>query len=72
MLNEKKAYVYTTSEGDTFDILALDMYDDEKMAHHIIEANPDYADMVIFPAGIELTLPIIEKTTTQDVAPWRR
>lgn len=38
-------YEYTTQDGDTFDLLALDMYNDERLAHYIIEYNPDYADV---------------------------
>ena len=61
------------NEGDTFDLLALDMYDDEKMAHYIIQANPDYSDMIVFPGGVELQLPIISSDELSDtVAPWRR
>lgn len=30
MPNISGYYTYTTQEGDTFDLLALDMYDDEK------------------------------------------
>lgn len=73
MLNVTGAYAYTTSEGDTFDALALDVYDDEKKAHYIIQNNPDYADMIIFPAGITLYIPIIEDMETEeDVPPWRK
>ena len=28
-------YEYITQEGDTFDLLALDMYNDERLAHYI-------------------------------------
>lgn len=68
------AYItYVTSEGDTFDELALDMYGDEKLAHYIIEYNPDYADVLIFEAGEELYLPIVEDAETPDtLPPWRR
>ena len=51
---------YTTREGDTFDALALDMYGDEKLAHYIIDFNPDHADVVIFGANVALRLPIVE------------
>ena len=73
MPNISGYYTYTTQEGDTFDLLALDMYDDEKMAHYIIQENPDYSDMIVFPGGVELQLPIISSDDLSDtVAPWRR
>ena len=46
-------YEYTTQDGDTFDLLALDMYNDERLAHYIIEYNPDYADVIVFEGGVQ-------------------
>lgn len=64
---------YTTREGDTFDLLSLRFYNEEKLANHIIEANPDYADVVVFSGGINLTIPVIEEPElTETKAPWRR
>lgn len=64
---------YTTRQGDTFDELALQVYDSEKKAHLLIEANPDYADVLIFDAGIELTIPVDEEIVLPEtLAPWRR
>lgn len=64
---------YTTRQGDTFDELALQAYSSEKKAHLLIEANPDYADVLIFDAGIELTIPVDEEIVLPEtLAPWRR
>ena len=64
---------YTTREGDTFDALALEMYGEETLAHYIIEFNPDYADVLIFEANVQLRLPIVENVETPDtLPPWRR
>lgn len=64
---------YTTRQGDTFDELALQVYDSEKKAHLLIEANPDYADVLIFDAGVALTIPVYENTAPPEtLAPWRR
>lgn len=66
-------YKYTTKEGDMFDMIALNFYNEEKMATTIIEANPDYADVVIFDAGIELIIPIVQDTEgIETKPPWRR
>ena len=46
-------YEYTTQDGDTFDLLALDMYNDERLAHYIIEYNPDYCDVIVFEGGVQ-------------------
>lgn len=66
-------YEYTTQDGDTFDLLALDMYNDEKLAHYIIEFNPDYSDVIVFEGGVKLRLPVIEEPESTDtIPPWRQ
>ena len=64
---------YVTVEGDTFDMLALKFYSNEKLASVIIQANPDYCDTLIFEAGIPLVIPdVIEATLPGSLPPWRR
>ena len=68
-----KYYKYTTKEGDTFDMIALNFYDEEKMATTIIEANPDYSDVIIFDADVELIIPTAEDVDgLETTPPWRR
>lgn len=63
---------YQTVAGDTFDKIAYQHYGDEKEAIHIIEANMEYADTVIFGAGVHLTIPEIAVTTPSNLPPWKR
>jgi phage tail protein X len=64
---------YRTRQGDTFDDLALQVYNNEKMAHHIIEQNPDYADVIVFEDSVPLKIPVFDETEApQTLAPWRR
>lgn len=64
---------YVTREGDTFDALALSVYNDEKKSHLIIQFNPDYADVVVFEAFVNLRIPVVEENTkSETLAPWRR
>lgn len=64
---------YRTQEGDTFDALALQIYNEERLAHYIIEFNPNYADVLVFDANVTLRLPIVENVETPDtLPPWRR
>lgn len=63
---------YTTINGDTFDVIALDMYNDEMKAHLIIQANPEYANVLVFDEGIKLKIPIIEKENVATLPPWKR
>ena len=64
---------YTTSKGDTFDILAFVFYDDPLLASVIIQANPDYADALIFEDNVELYIPEIDTTEIPEtLPPWRQ
>lgn len=63
---------YNTRAGDTFDSLAMDLYDNERMASVIMDENPQYCDVLIFDANITLFLPVIEVETSPDtIPPWR-
>lgn len=62
-----------TVEGDTFDGLALEFYNDEKQASLIIGANLDHCDTLIFEAGVALRIPIVEDVALPEtLPPWRR
>lgn len=64
---------YTTVQGDTFDLLALLFLGDEKLASEIIQANPDYCDVLIFDAGVYLRIPEAATIAQPDtLPPWRR
>jgi len=67
-----KYYKYKTLQGDTFDIIALDFYKDEKKASEIIKVNPQYADLLIFDAGVELKIPILNNSAPSTLPPWKR
>lgn len=63
---------YTTKAGDTFDILALDAYNDETKATVIIQANPQYANVLVFSAGVNLKIPYIQVSIAASLPPWKR
>ena len=64
---------YRTVQGDTFDIISLMQYNAEKYASAIIEANPEYSDVLIFDAGVELQIPVFSNATIPTtLPPWRR
>lgn len=65
--------VIRTIEGDTFDRLALEFYNDEKKASLIIVQNLDHCDTLIFEAGVELRIPIVDDVELPEtLPPWRR
>ena len=64
---------YLTSQGDTFDLIAYDLYGNEYLASDIVELNPEYSGELVFDAGIELKVPVYEeRNESERVAPWRR
>lgn len=62
---------YTTQQGDTWDVLALDIYGSEKLAYVLQAANPQYLHLLYFPAGLILIVPETPvAATNQPKAPW--
>ena len=64
---------YVTIQGDMFDSIAKKLYDTETGMNAIMDANQEYRDIVIFPAGITLQIPDYEKPApVSTLPPWRR
>lgn len=66
--------IYTTKQGDTFDIIAKKFYGNEKYIKELILANEDYVNILIFPSGTILNIPEIEINTSETInndLPWR-
>lgn len=63
---------YTTTQGDMWDLIAKRLYNDEASLNVLLEANQRYADMVVFPAGVELDAPEYTAPVTSMLSPWRR
>lgn len=75
---ELSGYLYRCSAGETFDIVALNIYDDEKYAAELMNANPGYAHLAVFSGEEVLSLPVVEiaEEDAEDesapaTAPWR-
>lgn len=67
------AKIYTTRQGDTFDIIAYRVYDSEQRAMDIAQANPVHMDTVFFREGVALVLPDLAAAyVDQPSPPWRR
>lgn len=63
---------YTTIQGDTWDMIAYKQYGAETGAAALLEANPELSPIVVFPAGLTVTVPEYTKPTTDRLPPWRR
>lgn len=62
--------IYTTVQGDTWDIVAKKAFGNEKLMHLIIEVNPQHRATVFFSAGIVLQLPVVTIAPAQPRPPW--
>ncbi len=72
-MNQNLAYeIYETIQGDTFDSISLDFYDEEYYASEIINANPDLGSIIIFDAGVKLKIPILSTKDNDLLPPWKR
>lgn len=64
---------YTTVQGDMWDVIAYKQLGDTRYTDALLAANPQYRNIFIFSAGIELVLPDVEKKrTVADLPPWKR
>lgn len=63
---------YTTLSGDVWDNIAYKQLGGERYTSLLMEANPEYLDMVVFPAGAELVLPEVTSPTPETLPPWKR
>lgn len=65
---------YITVQGDAFDLIAKQVYGDEKKMDRLIEANPQHMEVVTFGAGVLLNIPEITADEVQYDAlpPWRK
>lgn len=62
---------YSTKLNDTFDLIAFNLYGDEKVASYLIAANPQYANVLTFEEGVLLTLPKLELLETSSLPRWK-
>ena len=75
---EMSGYMYQCSAGETFDSVALQIYDDEKYACDLMNANPHLVTKSVFDGPESLFLPVVEiKEDERDSeyipasAPWK-
>ena len=66
---------YTTISGDTWDMIAHKKYGEALYADKIMEANMQYLDYMIFPAGVVLNIPdrdtFTETAVLSDYPNWK-
>ena len=63
---------YTTVQGDMWDMIAYRQLGSEMYMGDLIEANKKYREIVVFPAGIPLTIPDVVAPVSTSLPPWKR
>lgn len=64
--------VYITSQGETPDSIALNLWGDETSFHRLVDANPEILGLAFLPGGMELTVPEAPERETEVAPPWRQ
>ena len=64
---------YTTCAGDMWDWISYKTLGSCKYVDALINANRNYIDYFIFPAGIELVIPdVLPEVKPVKLPPWKR
>lgn len=64
--------IYTTIQGDTWDMIAYKVYGKEACMAKLIEANDDLAHIAVFSSGVKIVCPSLEPQGVGVLPPWRR
>lgn len=62
---------YRTIQGDTWDSIAFSVAGTESFMSELVNANLEYVEVVIFPAGINLNVPEVAVPVSSTLPPWR-
>lgn len=62
---------YRTIQNDTFDSIAFRLWGDEHLCSLLMQANPEYMDVLLFEPGVVLTVPeYAVAPKMSDLPPW--
>ena len=64
--------IYTSIQGDTWDMIAYKVYGEESAMVQLIEANSALANIAIFPSSVQVICPTIAPEASHILPPWRR
>ena len=60
-----------TTSGDTWDMIAKEVYGSEYHADVLMAANAAHIETFIFQAGVELSTPALEEERNGLLPPWK-
>lgn len=63
----------TSKQGEMWDMLSIRAYGSAAFMDELIKANPEHRKVVMFRAGVVLSVPLIDTTlTASSLPPWKR
>ena len=62
---------YITKSGDTWDMIAKEVYGSEYHADVLMAANAAHIETFIFQSGVELSTPALEEERNGLLPPWK-
>lgn len=66
------AKFYTTVQGDMWDSIAYTQLGSVSHTDKLMNANLQYRDIYLFPAGIVLTIPEVKERASSSLPPWKK
>lgn len=63
---------YTTVQGDMWDSIAYSQLSGTEHTHELMNANLEYREYYVFPAGIVLSLPEVTESASANLPPWKQ
>ncbi|MDR0476562.1 MAG: tail protein X [Desulfobulbaceae bacterium] len=65
------ADTYITMQNDAWDAIAYRLWGEERLFVALLKANPEHLDTVLFPAGVELRVPLKPESAIKlELPPW--
>lgn len=64
--------MYTTKQGDTWDLIAYQQMGSCKCTKDLMWANRTLLDYYTFPAGIMLMIPAETEAVSDKLPPWKK
>ena len=62
---------YITKSGDTWDVIAKEVYGSEYHADVLMAANPEHIGTFAFSSGVELSTPELTEVRDGLLPPWK-
>lgn len=66
------AKTYTTVQGDMWDSIAFSQLGSVDHTDKLMNANLQYREIYIFPAGIVLNIPEVKESVSSSLPPWKK